>query len=119
MRKPTLRYVGILPCFSKGDNTSDFLFASLDVEAFLKWGHPLKERICSYRSKFFPLRVDPHWKSGKNANGRAAPLESVPIHLNAYWKGKNENGRVASLESVPIHLEVLAIMLVQKRESKC
>ena len=37
----------------------------------------LKERICSKRSKFFPLRVDPRIE-----NGRVASLETVPIH----WK---------------------------------
>ena len=29
----------------------------------LKWGLLLKERICSQRSKFFPLRVDPSQRS--------------------------------------------------------
>ena len=35
---------------------------SLDGKAFLKWALLLKERICSNRSKFFPLKVDPNWE---------------------------------------------------------
>ena len=54
--------------FSKGDNFHDVLFAYLRAKFFLdvlfaylkgqilpKWGLLLKERICSDRSKFFPL----------------------------------------------------------------
>ena len=37
----------------RGSNSAIFIFAS-----FLNGGQLLKERICSYRSKFFPLRVD-------------------------------------------------------------
>ena len=33
--------------FTKGDNFCDFLFATLDNEAPLKWGLLLEERICS------------------------------------------------------------------------
>ena len=46
--------------FTKGNSFGEFLFASLDQEAVLKWGLLLKERICSCRSKFFPLRGDPN-----------------------------------------------------------
>ena len=46
--------------FYKGDNFCGFLFSSLEGEALLKWGLLIKERICSSRSKFFPLRVDPN-----------------------------------------------------------
>ena len=41
--------------FSKGDNFRGFLFAYLEDEVFPIWGLLLKERICSDRSKFFPL----------------------------------------------------------------
>ena len=58
-----LRCTGTPPFFSamisKGDNFCHFLFASLADIALLNWGLPLKERICSKRSKFFPLRVKP------------------------------------------------------------
>ena len=46
--------------FTKRNNFSDFLFASLDDETLPKRDQLLKERICSYRSKSFPLRVDPN-----------------------------------------------------------
>ena len=50
---------------SKGNDFCDFLFASLDDKALSKAGLLLKVGICSYRSKFFPLRVDPIEKEGK------------------------------------------------------
>ena len=61
----TLRCMGtlatFLPCFQtwKGDNFHDFLFASFADIAHPIWRLPLKKRICSKRSKFFPLRVNP------------------------------------------------------------
>ena len=55
-----LRCMGKPLCFStissNGNNVPAFLFGSL-----LIWGLLLKERICSYRGKFFHLRVDLHW----------------------------------------------------------
>ena len=57
------------PCFStiftKGDNFYNFLVASLESLALQKWNLLLKERICSYGSKFFPLSVDSTEKGGK------------------------------------------------------
>ena len=44
----------------------DFLFASL-CEHFQK-GSALEERICSYRSKFFPQELTPFKKGGKSEN---------------------------------------------------
>ena len=72
-----LRCVGTPLCFSaiftKGtDNLHDTLFVSLLEGSFQKMGLLLKERICSCRSKFFPLRVDPIEKGGKNKDGRVA-----------------------------------------------
>ena len=46
--------------FYKRQNVFGFLFASSDKEALLNKCLHLKERICSYRSKFFHLRVDPY-----------------------------------------------------------
>ena len=46
------------PTCTKGHNFCDFLFVFLDEQALPKCGQLLKERTCSYRSKFFPLRVD-------------------------------------------------------------
>ena len=40
------------------------LFASLADTAFPNWGLLLKERICSKRSKFFSLRVNPSREKG-------------------------------------------------------
>ena len=67
--------------FNKGNNFSNFLIVSLIVLALLKWGLLFKERICSWRSKFFPVRVDPFKKGGKKETGRVASPESVSIHL--------------------------------------
>ena len=67
--------------FTKGNNFGDFLFSTLGNKIFPQWDLILKLRICSSRSKFFPLRVDPLQKEGKNENERVASPESVPIHL--------------------------------------
>ena len=56
-------------------------FASLDDIDFSKWDLLLKERICSYWSKFFPLKVDPHLVRGLNEYAEVASPESVCIHL--------------------------------------
>ena len=32
---------------------------SINCASHINWGHLIKKRICSHRSKFFPLRVDP------------------------------------------------------------
>ena len=45
------------PIFTKLNSFCDFLFASLDDVAISKWGSLLQERICSTRSKLFPLRL--------------------------------------------------------------
>ena len=45
--------------FQTGYNFCEFLFATLNEMAFLKWGLLLKERTCSNRSKFSPLIVKP------------------------------------------------------------
>ena len=50
-------------------------------EPFKNGDLPLKERICSLKSKFFHLRVDPIEKGGKKENGRVASPAGVPIHL--------------------------------------
>ena len=43
-------------------------------------GQLFKERICSLRSKFFSLRVDPNEKGNKTKSGRVPSPESVPIN---------------------------------------
>ena len=45
-------------------------------EALSKWGQLLKERICSYGSKFFPLRIYPIVKETK-----MKMKELLPMHL--------------------------------------
>ena len=50
----------MFPCFvaifTRGNNFCDFL----KDETLPKKGLSLKERICSSKNKFFPLRVDPY-----------------------------------------------------------
>ena len=65
--------------FTKGNNLSDFLFASQDEETIQKQGQLLKERICSCRSKFFPLRADPFEKGDKNQSVAVASPASEPF----------------------------------------
>ena len=60
--------------FAKGNSFYDFQFTFLKDRTFPKWGLLLKERICSSRSKFFPLRVVPIDKGSKNENGRVMSL---------------------------------------------
>ena len=67
--------------FYQRNDLDDFLFSSLNGKALPKWGLLLKERICSSRSKFFPLRVDPSEKAGKDEKGNVASFESVHIHV--------------------------------------
>ena len=68
--------------FYRGEQLTDLEFASPWEETPQKLGLHLKEGICSYRSKFFPLRVDPIERGGRKDNGRVATPESVSIHLN-------------------------------------
>ena len=56
--------------------TVDFLFAPFGKNTLPDGGQLLKERICSYRSILFPLRVDTYCKQKKNANGRGVSPES-------------------------------------------
>ena len=65
--------------FTKGNNFCNFLFASLDDEALPKMDLLLKERICSYWSKFFPLKVDLLRRSQKWKWGVVSP-ESLFVY---------------------------------------
>ena len=58
-----------------GNNFLIFLFASP------KWGLLLKERICSWKSKFFPLRVDPIEMESKLKMIELLPF-GYPLDLN-------------------------------------
>ena len=61
----------------------DFLLAFPEDRDLSKWVLHLKERICSFRSKFFPLRVEPHEKGGGyNENKVVASPENKLIHRN-------------------------------------
>ena len=59
MAKTNIKVCGITSHFSvtftKGHTFHDFLLAFLGYETFFKRGLPLKERICFYECKFFPL----------------------------------------------------------------
>ena len=60
-----------------------FLFAS--KENLFKRSLLLKERICSKRSKFFLLKVDPSEKGGIKENARVdleVSLKVIPIYLS-------------------------------------
>ena len=97
-----LRCNGTPPCFlrsfTKGNNLLDLLFAFLVNLSLLNWSLLLKERICSFMSKFFSFRVVPPWR--REANTKMASLESAPSRL------KDRLMRNASLKmSVSIGLE--------------
>ena len=78
----------------RGSNFALVIFASP-----FSVGQLLNERICSFRSKFFPLKVDPFWKGfytegSKQEVTKVVSLckydrkkhERIPIHLNASEK---------------------------------
>ena len=73
--------------------TCIFIFAF-----FFGWGQPLKERICSSRSKFFPLRVDPYWKVFSSREGNRKSQQ-----LSAFVKNVETHRSVLSLP-IPITL---------------
>ena len=74
------------------------------VASHINWAHLIKERICSNRSKFFPLRVGPIFRRlrppGKQTGSHenCPPLKTwrkkaggVPIHLNNLYYHKMEH----------------------------
>ena len=85
--------------FTKGNKFCDLLFASL--EALPKCGLLLKERICSLRSTFFPLRVTPVEQGSKTANGRAFP-EAVLI----YFRLSMLTNDVVSFEQLAVEFHI-------------
>ena len=72
-------HLHVFQYFLKGNNFCDFLFASLDDQTLPKMGQLLKERICSHRSKFLPLKVDPFWEGHC---GSIWHLKSLIFHLS-------------------------------------
>ena len=44
-----------------------------------KWDQLLKERICSYRSKFFPLKADPFFKGFVEKESKQGVTEVVSL----------------------------------------
>ena len=64
----------------------EFLFDSLKGTV-LQRGQPFMERICSFRSKFFPLRADPfgNRKQNKRENDKTVSSESILIHFNIVY----------------------------------
>ena len=68
--------------FLKGDNL--YLFVSVDSVTFSKRGVFFNERICSYRSKCFLLRCNPHIERGVGGGGakmKMADLNSRNMYL--------------------------------------
>ena len=58
--QPTNQQPRFSAIFSEGNKFRNFLFSTLADESLQTWGQYLKERICSWKSKFFPLRIEPH-----------------------------------------------------------
>ena len=84
------------------------MFVMMEDEALWKCGLLLKERICSQKSKFFPVKSRPYWEMGsilKRKNlllgERILSFKNRPIEKGS----KNGNTRVVSPESVSIHLK--------------
>ena len=66
--------------FIKRNNFCDILFSAIDKIAILNLVLPLKERICSQRSKLFSLRGAHVEKVIKNESDIVASCECVSIH---------------------------------------
>ena len=67
-------FLVISTIFTKGNNFSDFLFASLDKTTLLKQDR-LWKRACSCKIKFLPLGVDPDWEKVKKIMAEFLPLQ--------------------------------------------
>ena len=66
----------------RGSNSVFFIIAS-----HINWGHLIKERICSHRSKFFHLRVDHFRTSGKQTGSQkenCLPLKTWRKKIKVY-----------------------------------
>lgn len=68
--------------FSSKTTFRDFLFAIPNGITLAKWGLLLKEKKCSYRSKFFSLRVNLHW--GSTLKGKICSYCSKLFSLRVY-----------------------------------
>ena len=73
--------------FHERDNLTWLSVCSMDDITLSNWGELLKERICSYRSKFFPSRVNPIKQGGKNENAELLPLKVYPFTGCFFLKG--------------------------------
>ena len=62
--------------------SSVFFCFLLDDKTLLKEGQLVKERICSWRSKFLSFRVDLNKKGGKNENGKVDSFERIHIPID-------------------------------------
>ena len=99
--------MGIFSCFaiifSKGKNFHDFLFAPLSKVPLPHWGLFSKERICSKRSKFFPLRIIP-CRNGRQNNKELlkACLYSLDKSCFFYRKKKVKITRDEELFVLPV-----------------
>ena len=66
----------------------------------INWGHLIKKRICSHRSKFFPLRVDPisehrppGMQTGSHENCLILKTWRNPYALKAISSLQSEEGK--------------------------
>ena len=82
-------------CTFMGSKSAIFIFM---VASLLNGSQILKERICSSRSKFFPLRVDSTVESYVVKGGNPAVKKVVPLCKDG---GKNAG--------LPIHLKTLQL----------
>ena len=79
----TLNHLKKTDTLSRGTPSASLNFASL-----LNRGHLLKKRICSPRSKFFPLRVDPTLKGCTVQESKQEVIKVVSLCKNdrKSWK---------------------------------
>ena len=102
-----------LPLLQRGI-TFAALFASLDCLALPRSHRLLKERICSYQSKFFPFKVDATEKGGKHVKANCFP-ESVPIQLykNGYTFTVSNSVIYMSASTIPSCKTVFVQVLME------
>ena len=98
-RKPSKIMIAII-CLSYTSKSHCFFlpFSQCgDLLWLLKWGLLLKERICSYKRKFFPLRVDSHLRVKRES------LEQMRKHnrLIMLYKGLKGAASITTNDLVP------------------
>ena len=65
--------------FAKGENSCDFLFASVYTKPLLKRVSSIREDFVPFGSKLFPYRADPFSEGDKKKFDRVVSKESVSL----------------------------------------